>query len=104
MKMSVSSCLFIIFSVQLLITSTLSVENKLSPSTPDTNLVHHAATTVADIDPQEDNSKARADDEVKNMIGISKKSQGGKIGSGGGNNVVHGEKKNDAASTTLPQK
>lgn len=61
-----------------------------------------AAKIVADVDPQEETSKAGADDEVKNMMVISKKSQGGKSGSGGGNNVVHGDKKNDAAST-LPQ-
>lgn len=101
MKIIVLRCLVIIFCVQLLIISTHSTEHKPSSST-ERNLVDHAATTVADIDPQEDNSKARADDEVKKMIVISKKSQGGKSGSGGGNNVVHGEKKSDASSM-LPQ-
>lgn len=40
MKIGAVRCLFIIFCVQLLITSTLSVEKKLSSST-DINLVDH---------------------------------------------------------------
>lgn len=56
---------------------------------------------VAEIDPQEDGGKARVDDQVKNMIVNSKKSQG-KSGSGGGNNAVHGDNKKSAASM-LPQ-
>lgn len=80
--------------------TSFAIENKLSTSVKK-NLDNYAVT----INPTEEHgSKARVDLEVKDMVVVSKKSQG-KKGSGGGNNVVRdpsGKKKNDAVSK-LPQ-
>lgn len=105
MKMGMIRCLLIIvLCAQLLIVTSFATENKLSTSVKK-NLDIHAVTTVVPINPTEEHgSKARVDHQVKDMVVVSKKSQG-KKGSGGGSNVVRdpsGKKKNDAVSK-LPQ-